>query len=140
MSGRQVRARTKRTIITCNNISSAVISGLEFETSIAMGQGFSVAANADWMDTENKDTCNKLEGKPDISAYLKLGYNNIRHDLHANLRASYFGNRFYTAGDESGYSLVNAYVSKGITEKMGIFAGIDKIFDESDSEPVFFYC
>ncbi|UZJ40353.1 TonB-dependent receptor [Prosthecochloris sp. SCSIO W1101] len=129
----------KKDYYTWENISNAAISGLELESSILLPKGFSITGNATWMETENKETGKDLEGKPDITANLKLGYDSSRHGLHANLRASYIGKRFYSAGSSSGYSLFHAYVSKEITEKIDVFAGVDNIFDESESNPVFFY-
>lgn len=121
------------------NISSARTQGIELESGIALPYGFSLTGNFAWMDTRNKDTGKDLEGQPDYKGDLKVGYDHPGSNIHANVRMSYIGRRYYEAGDEGGYALFNCYVSKGINRYLKVFAGIDNMFDKSEAEPTFFY-
>ncbi len=128
------------------NVSKAVTEGIELESNLTIPFGFRIGGNFTWMDTKNKQTNKKLEGQPDYKGSLKLGYDNSDFGIHTNLRMDYIGERYFSTGQQSDYTLFNLYLSKTITKNLRLFAGINNIFDtkrEKDGvvyiEPTYYY-
>jgi outer membrane receptor for ferrienterochelin and colicins len=125
-----------------HNIGEATISGVEVEWGLGLPMGFELSGNLAYLDTENEETGEELEGRPDYKGSLKLAYHNPGMGLRANLRLDYLGERYYADEPEDDVTLVNAYLSKRVVKDVMLFAGIDNIFDagsESDVEPTFYY-
>ncbi|MBN2792793.1 MAG: TonB-dependent receptor [Desulfuromonadales bacterium] len=131
--------QNRRDYYLLENVARARTQGLELRGDLTLPLGFSLAASAMWLDTENRETGEELEGQPEFKSDLKLGYHNESLRLDANIRAAYYGEAYSAAGNESDYALMHGYIAKGITEKLKIFAGVDNLFDEDESEPTFFY-
>lgn len=128
------------------NIAQAEIKGVEMEGRLTLPAGFSVSGNVAWLEAENKRTGARLEDRPDWAGQLKLGYDNTGMGLSSNIRVDYIGERYFAEGVQSGYALVNCYVSKALSRRVKLFGGVDNIFDtrkEKDNvvyvEPTLFY-
>jgi outer membrane receptor for ferrienterochelin and colicins len=128
------------------NISEADIQGVEMEGRVTLPAGFSISANAAWLEAENKLTGGKLEDRPDWAGQLKLAYDNKGMGLNSNIRMDYIGERYFNEGVQSGYALLNLYLSKELSRRVKLFGGIDNIFNtrkEKDNvvyvEPTLFY-
>lgn len=140
------KGKKKMSYYQYENIAEATMQGIELESRIALAYGFSLSGHLTYLDTEDEETGHDLEGQPDYKGYLKLSYLNPKYDLRANLRTNYIGERYYEDGSEDDYALVNFYLSKGITQNVKLFAGVDNIFntkEEKDEvvyvEPTTFY-
>jgi len=124
------------------NIGEASISGVEVEWTLGLPMGFDLSGNLAYLDAENEDTGEELEGRPDYKGSMKLAYHHADMGLRANLRLDYIGERYYADEPEDDVTLVSAYLSKQIMKNVMLFAGIDNIFDtgaDSDIEPTFYY-
>jgi outer membrane receptor for ferrienterochelin and colicins len=54
----------------------------------------------------------------------------------------YIGERYYAAGDEDGYTTVDCYLSKKMSDRVKLFAGVDNIFNsgkDQGKEPTLFF-
>ncbi|HDS16658.1 MAG TPA: TonB-dependent receptor [Proteobacteria bacterium] len=129
----------KKDYYILENVASARTQGVELRGNLSLPLGFSLDGGATWLDTENRETGKELEGQPNFKGDLKLSYQNEVLRLHANLRTSYYGKAYSSAGDEPDYALVHAYVAKGITDQLKLFVGIDNLFNDDEREPTFFY-
>ena len=124
------------------NISKANISGVEFEWDLDMSHGFLLSGNLAYLDTEDEETGEELEGRPDFKVSVKLGYNHLPLGIHANIRVNYIGERYYASGDEDDLTRVNCYFSKKLSDRVKMFAGVDNIFNSGEDEgkePTLFY-
>ncbi|MBN2644292.1 MAG: TonB-dependent receptor, partial [Desulfuromonadaceae bacterium] len=121
------------------NVARARTQGLELRGDLTLPLGFSLAAGAMWLDTENRETGEELEGQPQFKGDLKLGYHNTALRLNANIRAIYYGEAYGAAADEADCALVHCYVAKEVCTNTKLFAGIDNLFDDDEREPTLFY-
>jgi len=134
--------RSKKDYYQYQNIGDATISGVEAEWTLGLPMGFDLSGNLAYLDAENGDTGEELEGRPDYKGALKLAYHHADMGLKANVRVEYIGERYYADEPEDDVTLVHAYLSKQIMKNVMLFAGIDNIFDtgaDSDIEPTFYY-
>ncbi|BBO90575.1 TonB-dependent receptor plug domain-containing protein [Desulfosarcina ovata] len=124
------------------NIGEVTMSGVELQWGLGLPMGFDLSGNLAYLDTENEDTGEELEGRPDYNGSLKLGYHHAGMGLRANLRLNYIGERYYADEPEKDVTLLNAYLSKTVFDNVMLFAGVDNIFNagsENDIEPTFYY-
>ena len=128
------------------NVAEAKMEGVELESGLNLPLDFSISGNLTYLETEDKETGNDLEGEPDYKAYLKLGYDYPEFRLRANIRMNYMGERYYANGTEDDYTLCHCYVSKDVCRHVKLFAGINNIFNTReekdgivDVEPTFYY-
>ena len=125
------------------NIAEASMWGLEFECRLKLPAGFTLSGNLAYLDTEDKTTGDELEGRPDYKGSVKLAYQCLPLKIRANVRVTHVGERYYAAGDEGSITLVDTYLSKDMTDRLQLFAGIDNLFNtgkDDYEEPEFFYC
>jgi len=125
------------------NIAEASISGVEFECSLKLPAGFTLSGNLAYLDTEDKTTGEKLEGRPDYKGSVKLAYAYLPLGIRANVRVTHVGERYYADEDADSMTIVDAYVSKDVTDRFQLFAGVDNLFNsgkDNYKEPEFFYC
>jgi outer membrane receptor for ferrienterochelin and colicins len=136
------KGKTKKDYYQYRNISEATMSGVEFEGRWKLPMGFVLSGNLTWLETENKTTGEDLEGRPDYKGSVKLAYRHVASGIDANVRVNHTGDRYYAAGDRDDITLVNAYLSKRLTDQVKLFAGVDNIFnttEEFTDEPTFLY-
>ena len=134
--------QSKKDYYQYQNIGEATMSGVEIEWGLGLPMGFDLSGNLAYLDTENEDTGEELEGRPDYKGSLKLGYHHADAGFRANLRLDYIGERYYADEPEDDVTQLSAYLSKTILDGVVLFAGIDNIFDAgsgSDIEPTFYY-
>ena len=134
--------KKKKEYYQYQNIAEAAISGVEFECSLKMPAGFTLSGNLAYLDTEDKSTGDKLEGRPDYKGSVKLAYEYLPWRIRANVRVTHVGERYYADEDADPMTIVDAYVSKHVTDNFQIFAGIDNLFNsgrDNYEEPEFFY-
>jgi outer membrane receptor for ferrienterochelin and colicins len=124
------------------NIGETIMSGVEVEWGLRLPMGFELSGNLAYLGTENKDTGEELEGRPDYKGSLKLGYHHAGAGIRASIRVDYIGERYYAGAPEDDAPLVNACLSKQIVKGVMLFVGVDNIFDagsESEIAPTFYY-
>lgn len=131
---------------TYQNITEARIQGLEVETGIALPLNLNLSGSLTWLDTENRQTGEELEGQPELKAILKLGYHFAELGIRADIHMNHTGRRYYASGDRDPFTTVGCYFSKDLGDHFSLFAGIDNVFDEEDVtdgvsylEPRFYY-
>ncbi len=135
--------KNKKDYYQYQNIAEAAIWGVEFECSLKLPAGFTLSGNLAYLDTEDKTTGEKLEGRPDYKGSVKLAYAYLPLGIRANVRVTHIGERYYADEDQDRMTLVDAYVSKDVTDRFQIFAGVDNLFNsgkDNYEEPEFFYC
>ncbi len=124
------------------NISKAVMTGVELECGYWFDSGLGLSGNIAWLDTENKLTGEELEGRPDYKGTLKISHDRLPWGLNGNIHINYTGEKYYSDEPEDDVTLVNVYLAKKINEKIKAFAGMDNVFnsgDETETEPAFIY-
>ena len=113
------------------NISEARTQGLEARADVALPLHLKAAASVTWLDTENRETGEELEGNPDIKGVFSLTYYHPEYKFRAGTRINYTGEQYMSdAEDKSDYVTVNLYLSKDFSNQIQVFAGIDNLFDE----------
>lgn len=128
------------------NISEASMTGLESELSYELSEQFDLTGYLSWLDTEDKDTGEELEGRADFKGGAKLSYHN-QQGLKASVRMEYTGQKYYEAGDLGGMTLWYLQMSQKLNKSTSIYGGIDNVFDknsyDNDSlwvkDPAFYY-
>lgn len=134
--------KQKKDYYQYQNIAEATMTGIEFEWGLDLPAGFDLSGNLAYLETENESTGKDLEGRPDYKGSVRLGYRHLPLGIHANLRLTYIGERYYADENEDPVTTVGAYLSKKITRIVKIFAGADNLFnagEDSGVEPTFFY-
>ncbi len=135
--------KKKKDYYQYQNIAEATLSGLEFECSLKLPAGFTLSGNLAYLDTEDETTGEELEGRPDYKGTVKLAYHCLPLGIRANVRVTHVGERYYAAGDGGSITLVDTYLSRDMTDRLQLFAGVDNLFNTGENhyeEPEFFYC
>nr|WP_320193944.1 TonB-dependent receptor [uncultured Desulfobacter sp.] len=135
--------KKKKDYYQYQNIAEASIWGVEFECSLELPAGFTLSGNLAYLDTEDKTTGEKLEGRPDYKGSVKLAYAYQPWGIRANVRVTYVGERYYADEDADSMTIVDAYVSKDVTDRFQLFVGVDNLFNSGKDNyeaPEFFYC
>lgn len=133
---------SKKEYYQYQNISRAVMSGIEFEAGYRFESGVKISGNLYYLDTENKLTGEELEGRPDYKGTLKISHDRLPAGLSGNIRINHIGERYYADSIEKDITLVNLYLAKKLHNNVIIFAGSDNLFNSGDAEnvePAFFY-
>ncbi len=136
------KGKKKKDYYQYQNIGEVTMSGVEVQCRLGLPMGFDLSGNLAYLDTENEETGEELEGRPDYKGSLKLGYHHQGMGLRANLRLNYIGERYYADEPEDDVTQLSAYVSKTIFDNVMLFAGVDNIFDagtDDGIEPTFYY-
>ncbi len=98
--------------------------------------------NLSFLDAENKDTGESLENRPDISAFVKLGYSNPDLGIRTSFRLTHIGEREFDAGNETAVTRADFRISKKLSRQMECFTGVDNIanaYVDDGLEPMSFY-
>lgn len=109
-----------------DNISRARIDGLELSLREELGYGFALGSSMTWMDARDRDTGDKLNGRPEFSATPSLEWAQGKWSALAEWH--YTGRQHLkgAAGQERapGYSLVNLSGSYQLQESLRLRAGL----------------
>lgn len=121
-----------RSIYQYDNISEARIDGLEVALRRALGGGFSLASSMTWLDARDRDSDDKLTGRPEFSATPSLAWQ--QGAWGAELEWQYIGKQ--TLQNAAGqlkrapaYSLVNLSGSYRVDEHLTLRAGLNNAGD-----------
>ena len=117
---------------TYQNITEATIQGVEIESSLKLPLNLTLSGDLAWLDTENDQTGEELEGRPDYKAALKLGYHQPSSGIRANVRINHHGEQYYADGNQSAYTVCSCYLAKQLNSRVGLFCGIDNIFNQEE--------
>ncbi len=113
------------------NITEARTQGIEARADVKLPWHLSSGVGITWLDTENKETGEELEGSPDIKGIFRLGYYHPDYKFRAATRINYIGDQHVSnAEDKNGYVTVNLYCAKDFSNRIQVFAGIDNLFNE----------
>lgn len=113
------------------NIAEASTQGIEARADIKLPWHLSTGASVTWLDTENKETGEDLEGNPDVKGIFRLVYYHPDYKFRASARINYTGEQHVIdAEDKSEYVTVNLYVAKDFSNQVQVFVGIDNLLDE----------
>jgi len=114
-----------------DNIEKARIQGVETELSFELPHDLRLSTSYTWLDAEDRQSGEPLDGRPEHSAAVKLKHNFAPLGLNSVLRYQYVGKQYYQSGvDEApGYSLWHTAVEKTITDQISIQVGVDNIAD-----------
>ena len=121
-----------RSIYQYDNISEARIDGLEVALRRALGGGFSLASSMTWLDARDRDSDDKLTGRPEFSATPSLAWQ--QGAWGAELEWQYISQQ--TLKNAAGqlkrapaYSLVNLSGSYRVDEHLTLRAGLNNAGD-----------
>ena len=121
-----------RSIYQYDNISEARIDGLEVALRRALGGGFSLASSMTWLDARDRDSDDKLTGRPEFSATPSLAWQ--QGAWGAELEWQYISQQ--TLQNAAGqlkrapaYSLVNLSGSYRVDEHLTLRAGLNNAGD-----------
>lgn len=132
---RQINQIGPRRYYIYDNINKARIQGVETALKWQLPAGFHLGANAQWLDTENTLTGQKLNGRPELLANLRLGWKGGPWD--AALRLEHTGKQNIADLPAPAYELLHASVSYDLNRHLKLTGGIDnltnlRLADESD--------
>ena len=123
--------KNKTTYYQYQNIAQAHTQGIEAWADIKLPWHLSTGVGVTWLDTENKETGEELDGSPDIKGIFRLAYYHPDYKFRAATRINYIGDQQVSnAEDKSGYMTVNIYFAKDFSNQIQIFAGIDNLLNE----------
>jgi outer membrane receptor for ferrienterochelin and colicins len=112
------------------NISEAMTRGIELTASLKLPYGFTVSDELSFIDTEDGSTGEDLFYVPDVSNTFKLAYGSSQSGFRGNIRVVTVGKQWIEGGERAdGYTLVNVYASRQVSDVAGLFLGVDNIFD-----------
>ncbi len=134
--------RTSRYI----NVGRARMDGVELEGGWDFDRCWNLNASATWLDARDTDTDARLNNRSRFSGVLRLTYDDGRpqgwnvalwDELQYQQRLSDY-NQHGTAATSNGsdhtYNLVNLTVTRKVSPKLRIFAGLDNILDKTDED------
>lgn len=133
----------KKSYYTYQNISEARIRGVELEAGVDLPYGFDMSGNLTFLDTENKETGEPLEDRPEMAGQAKLGYTSQGLGLRTSLRFVYTSESEESSDEDDGdVSRFDFKFSKTLGSQTNMFFGVKNIFNsyvDEGQEPMFFY-
>lgn len=130
-----------RTLYLADNTSEARIRGIESSFSWALPAGFVLGGNATLLDPENRETGDKLRGRPLQRYNARLGWKG--GPVGAGVRFEHVGRQVLgtAAAPETApdYQLWHANVSYDITGNLRLTGGVDNIANKRlrEESPLF---
>ncbi|WP_321530249.1 TonB-dependent receptor [uncultured Desulfuromonas sp.] len=131
---------------THQNITEARMQGIEVEGHLQLPYALSLSAHVTYLDTENKETKDDLEGQPDYQGMAKLAWHPQDSGFTANIRMRYIGDKEFADDDSDAVTLWYLYAGQKLTEQLELYVGVDNLFNrlsDSDSlnliDPAFYY-
>ncbi|POH81167.1 addiction module protein [Stutzerimonas stutzeri] len=121
-----------RSIYQYDNISRARIDGLEVSLRRELTAGFSLASSLTWLDARDRDSDDKLTGRPEFSATPSLQWH--QGAWGAQLEWQYIGHQtlMNSAGQlkrAPAYSLLNLGGSYRVDDHLTLRAGLNNLSD-----------
>ncbi|WP_102944333.1 TonB-dependent receptor [Stenotrophomonas sp. VV52] len=114
------------------NVAEARIRGMELSGTIPLAEGLRIDANYSWLDTEDKETGQTLNERPERSGAANLVWEH--GPLQATLRVEYIGPQKQASGTAQvtlpDYALVSLDTRWAITPTLSLVVGIDNIADK----------
>ncbi len=126
--------KKKKDYYTYQNIGKARIRGVELETGVDLPLGFFLSGNLTFIDAENRDNGEELEGRPDVSGFLKLAYKNSDWGLNTSLRITHTGTQKIGGEDQNDMTKADFRISKKISRMLEVYAGVNNIGDSCVEE------
>ncbi|MCG5498201.1 TonB-dependent receptor plug domain-containing protein [Ectothiorhodospira variabilis] len=133
---RTVEAPRGITYTTFRNISEARIRGLELGTSYRFSPAWTVSASAGLLETENRETGEKLEFEPDLQARIEVDWRPAAA-WELNLAVRHTGTQRYTDTPGEPLARVDPYTLTDLRVsymppalgRVDIFGGVENLFD-----------
>jgi len=117
------------------NVDNASTSGVEVEAGVDIAKDVRMSAQSTWLDTENEDTGLDLAYEPDWKGNIILAWKIPVFNIESRVSYLYFGTCEDGDGNElDGYDLVNLYFTKKINRQLQLYAGLDNLFKEENSD------
>jgi outer membrane receptor for ferrienterochelin and colicins len=114
-----------RSFYIYDNINSARIAGLEAAFTRQLAGGFRFGLNALALETEDWNTGKQLDGRPEFSANLSLGWQDERAGME--LRVSHIGEQRLAGAPAPSYETLNLSASWEISKQVKLLGGIDNL-------------
>lgn len=110
-----------------DNIDEARILGVETAVKWQLGRGFYLGGNAQWLDTEDKETGEELEGRSRFLINARAGWK--RGPWDAVLRAEHIGRQYLSSERAPSYNLLHVSAGYRISEHLRASLGVDNLTD-----------
>ena len=114
------------------NVAEARIRGIELAGTIPLAEQLRLEANYSWLDTEDRETGQKLNERPERSGAASLVWEH--GPLQTTLRGEYVGPQKQASGATQvtlpDYTLVSLDTRWAITPKLSLVLGVDNIADK----------
>jgi outer membrane receptor for ferrienterochelin and colicins len=124
-----------------NNIGKTLTQGVELNTTVRLGKGFSLRLGYSYLDAKDRETNEPLPFRSQHSANWGLDYANHAIGLGLNLSGEFVGTMPIWSETEQGadspdYTIWNCKVSQKIGTNYTLFIGVDNIFDYAQRESI----
>lgn len=119
------------------NVEKANMKGLELEIEYNFNDNHTITTNYTYLETEDETTGKELLFKPKNTINVGLS-SEFDYGISSYLSANYLGTQYDSSDKKiSGYTLVNAQISKKISNDLTVRLGIDNILDKKfdDGDP-----
>ncbi len=130
-----------RLLIVYNNLSRVFTQGVESTADIRLPHSFAFSGGYTYLDARNKQTDSYLPERFRNQGFLKLGYDDEKLGLRANIRASFYSGWKASSTSnralqgelvEPGFQLVDVFASKRIKKGLEVYGMIENLFDNQD--------
>lgn len=126
-----------------DNINRARIQGVETELLFTLPYNLELGTGYTWLDTEDRDSGEPLNGRPEHSVAASLKHRFAAWGLNTTLRYQFVGRQYYQSGADRApsYSLWHAAVEKALNKRLRLQVGVENIGDQRlrDKSEVFPY-
>jgi outer membrane receptor for ferrienterochelin and colicins len=137
-----IATRTSRYV----NVGRAKIEGWEVEAGWKFNDRLTFKTGATWLDARDEDQDSYLNNRSRFTGLFQLSYDDQKDqgwswvlwdELHykhriGNLNVS--GSAATTAGTDHTYNLLNLTVTRKVSPRFRVYAGVDNIFDKKDTD------
>lgn len=112
------------------NVDDARIQGLELSLMRKLTDSIRLNANYTYLDTENRETDEELEDRPQHSGNLMLSWQ-FKPNSTLRWRSEFIGEQYAGDGEDTpAYHLHHIDLKYAVTKKISMNAGIENLFDE----------
>lgn len=128
-----------RRVYIYRNIDQARIQGVESALQWRLPQGFYLGAHAQWLDTEDKNTGQALNSRPEQLLGARVGWASGPWQTH--LRTEHTGRQYLDHQRVPAYALWHGDLSYQFSPQVKVVAGIDNLTDVrlAEKSPLFNY-
>lgn len=137
----QYPIRPFRLLIVYNNLSRVFTQGVESTADIRLPHEFTFSGGCTYLDARDKTTDAYLPERFRNQGFLKLGYDDEKLGLRANIRTSlYSGWKASSTSNralqgelvEPKFQLVDVFVGKRIRKGVDLYGSVENLFDDRD--------